>query len=931
MAPHVVGRRAERAALRAFLRRPARGLRAVHVQGEPGMGKTTLWLDAVAAAGRLGYLVLQARPAQPESRLSFAVLADLFAHPEPETVAAMAALPAGQGHGLEAALTGTMGQGARTWHVVGAAVLGLLRSLAAERPVVVAIDDIQWADPASLRVLAFALRRLHDLPVAVLTSQRTDFQRRGDDGDVRLAELEPTVLRVGPLPPPELTRLLAARAHLIPGPWLDRLAMESGGNPFVALEMARATQARGEQGWALPRVGRLALSSSLRTLVRSHIAALDDNGLTLAVVASALARPTIQLLTSAIGDAERVRLGLANAESAGILELRGDLVAFSHPLLAAALYETAARRDRRALHARLAGVVGEPEEHAWHLAHAAAGTDERAASALADAAAVAGARGAPDSALAMLTEAIARSDPAAMEELAHRRVEAARCLLILGRFRDALDQAVDVAGSPVSARTRSDAFHIAGLAALEVSGPVRAGHLIEEALALADDPPERVNLVLRYCALLWPLGRQAEVPGLLRRAIRLARSTHDDQLVARARITLLSDDFVAGRRSAASVLKAIHRAVGDLPTEPFPRWYHGNVAPIHQWADDPVGAQAHWQAIIEHSAETGNELARLEYLGYSADLAVRTGDWDRAVRAAGELTEMPGAAESPIPAAFGHAVLAKVAAWRGELGRAAASATRGLELGEPYPWLRGRNLAALGCVEMARGDSVAAAARLREAAQADPTFIVRRQGVCQVLFDLIEATAAAGALADANQALASVEAHTAVWGEDWARAGLARSRALVDAAEGQLANALPEAVKAVRLHERLPYPLELGRSLLVAGSIQRRLRHQREGRDALSRAERIFTDLGATPWRERAQAELGRIGGRSASPDALTSSEHAVAELVARGLSNAEVASDLVLAVRTVESHLTQIYAKLGVRSRTELARKILLAPNSEI
>ena len=203
--------------------------------------------------------------------------------------------------------------------------------------------------------------------------------------------------------------------------------------------------------------------------------------------------------------------------------------------------------------------------------------------------------------------------------------------------------------------------------------------------------------------------------------------------------------------------------------------------------------------------------------------------------------------------------------------------------------------------------------------------------MCQIFFDLIEATAAAGALADANEALTLVEARTAVWGENWARAGLARSRALVDAAEGELANALPEAVMAVRLHERLPYPLELGRSLLVAGSIQRRLRHQREGRHALSRAERIFTDLGASPWRQRAHAELGRVGGRSASRDALTSSEHAVAELVARGLSNAEVASDLVLAVRTVESHLTQIYAKLGVRSRTELARKILLASNSEI
>jgi DNA-binding CsgD family transcriptional regulator len=175
-----------------------------------------------------------------------------------------------------------------------------------------------------------------------------------------------------------------------------------------------------------------------------------------------------------------------------------------------------------------------------------------------------------------------------------------------------------------------------------------------------------------------------------------------------------------------------------------------------------------------------------------------------------------------------------------------------------------------------------------------------------------------------RDALALLEKQAATWQDGWALAGAARARAAVLRADTELAAALVAASEAVDRHRLLPYPFERGRSLLAAGSIHRRLTHRREARAHLSEALGVFEGLGAGAWIALAQAELNRVGGRAPGVDVLTPSESAVADLVALGLSNAQVAERLVLATRTVESHLTQIYAKLGVRSRAELVRRQL-------
>ena len=527
----------------------------------------------------------------------------------------------------------------------------------------------------------------------------------------------------------------------------------------------------------------------------------------------------------------------------------------------------------------------------------------------------------------MLLEAIDLTDPTSHEELGRRRVDAARSLLTLDRAREALERAEGVAVAPVSDTTRRAALEICSYAALEVSGPEEAARYATEALGLTEDPHQAVDIGERYADLLWPLGRQAELDRTLRWVLRKARTSRDPDLVARATVSLVAGEFVFGKRTARSALRAIERASADLPDEPFPMRVHVKLAQVAQWADDPNRAQANWRAVIEDATRTGNELVRLQFLCYSADLHVRTGEWEQAERAASEGTEEAVAGEAPRISSHAHSVLALAAAARGDLDRARRAARRGLVLAGDYPWLRARNLAALGIVESACGNRAGAADLLGQAAGADPPLLLWRHGACHIAVDLIEAKAAGGVIGDAEAALEVIEGQAARWGDGWVVAAAARSRALVASAQGDLAVALASAERAVALHQRLPYPLEHGRSLLSAGSIHRRMRHLREARAVLERARHIFLELGAAAWKKRTEVELARIGGRAPSHDELTSSERAVAELVGRGLSNAEIGRELVLTIRTVESHLTHVYAKLGVRTRTELVRDLLTGP----
>jgi DNA-binding CsgD family transcriptional regulator len=230
------------------------------------------------------------------------------------------------------------------------------------------------------------------------------------------------------------------------------------------------------------------------------------------------------------------------------------------------------------------------------------------------------------------------------------------------------------------------------------------------------------------------------------------------------------------------------------------------------------------------------------------------------------------------------------------------------------------NLSVLGFLELSLGRPAEADAYLSRAVELERAMGVREPAYFRVVPDEVEALVALGRLDEAEALLAPFEDAGRSLDRAWAMATGARCRALVLAARGDLQGASDAADEAVRQHERLPLPFELGRTLLVSGAVQRRAKRKREARDTLTQALEIFEGLGAAAWSERTRAELARIGGRAASSVDLTPTEARVAELVAGGSTNREAADALFVSVHTVEANLKRIYRKLGIRSRTELA-----------
>jgi DNA-binding CsgD family transcriptional regulator len=167
--------------------------------------------------------------------------------------------------------------------------------------------------------------------------------------------------------------------------------------------------------------------------------------------------------------------------------------------------------------------------------------------------------------------------------------------------------------------------------------------------------------------------------------------------------------------------------------------------------------------------------------------------------------------------------------------------------------------------------------------------------------------------------------HATRAGDPWALAGAARSRGLFAAATGDSPGAFEAFDRALAVLEGRPYPLERGRTLLGLGTVRRQAQQKKAAREALEQALAIFEELGARLWAEKARAELRRISGRASSPDELSGTERRVAELAAQGQTNKEIAAELFMGVSTVEAHLSRVYRKLGIRSRTELGTRLAI------
>jgi DNA-binding CsgD family transcriptional regulator len=913
MPGQVFGRDAELTVLAAFLRGLPGGPGALVLSGPAGAGKTTLLRAAVAEATALGMTVLATQPAGSDVRLAFTGLSDLLG---PELDGLLPRLPPPQRRALSVALQIQDAPGRPPEpHTIAVAVRTALAALAAVAPVLVAVDDVQWLDPPSRSAVSFALRRLVAEPVGLLGALRAASGEPELPLELNRARLPAELVPLGGLSPGALHRMLRSRLGVsFSHPTLSRIEAESAGNPFIALEIGRVLARRGVTRLA----GRdLPIPDTLAGLVDARLADLPAGPrAALELVAVLPGAPPDRYLAAGLPGAD-----LDHAVTAGVLEESEGRLVFTHPLLASAVAGAIPPARRRALHAAAAASATGLEERARHRALAAAGPDAAAADELAGAGAAAAARGAPATA-AELLELSAGLTPAGQP----------------GRIRGRL---LAAAGHLVQAgETRAAAAVLSGLAATAEPGPDRAAALSELAWNLEDDLGESLRLL----------------------DLALAEAGPDPLL--RARISFYRSDFLAMRGDMAAATVAVGQAAAAAEQSGDQALLAASLAQTYLYSvmsgAEADGTQLDRALAIERSgpalvmltppsevaglcwtltgrlADAGRALRRglaraqaegTEY--WQADillrlslLAGRRGD----LAAAAELAEASLEVAEQLDLSQLTSAALYACGWAallaGRVEQVRGCAERGLRLSRRVgdrAYLTGHE-ALLGSLSLTLGDAAGAADRLVPLCDELPG-VGYRLATQFLLPDAAEAAIGAGRPGEARALLgrAGSVARDPVFG-----ALVARGQGILAAAEGRPGDAVAELSRALELHDAVdPMPVEQARTQLMLGGVQRRLKQRRAARETLTAARDAFETAGAPLWAARARAELARVSGRAPAAGGLTETERRVAELIAAGLTNREVAAELFVTVRAVESTLTKLYAKLGVRSRTQLAGRL--------
>jgi DNA-binding CsgD family transcriptional regulator len=924
-----VGRDREMEEVAAFLAAMARGPAGLVFAGEPGIGKTTLWREALQRARERSLIVLSARPVAAEARLAFATLADLL---EPVADDVLAGLPEPQRRALAVALLREdPGDGRLDQRAVGAATISVLTALARTAPVAVAVDDLQWLDRPSAQVLAFAARRLGRLPVGLLACERIgadpnpglEIERALPEGGAKRVVLGPLgVAALHQVVEARLGRTLSRRA-------VARIGQAAGGNPFFAVEIARSLPDNPPPGSAV-----LPLPDNLRGLVPARVAALPERARHALLPAAALRSPAVGLVAAGMGGtAAESRRALEHAAAAGIVEVSGSTVRFTHPLFAAAVYSSARPEERRRAHRRLAAVLDDPEERAWHLALAAEGADAELAGVLDTAAEHARARGAPEAAFELTEQALRLTPPGRVAELRRRSIRAAEYHFHAGEPRRARELLGAVLEQAPTGRVRADALRLLGEILYHEQGFPEAVRLFEQALehgggdavlasaleihlayamnaagdfsgsepharralALAERLGDNARLAeaIAVCAMVgYLLGRGLDEAGI-ERALRL--EDQQRQTTVEMRPSLIAGMLMLydGRLGhACQLLGGLRQRVADRGEESDLPFVSANLAWAECWRGDLAAAAAYADEALEITSRTGLDSLRCSVLAMGSVPVAYAGH--------AEVTRSMAGEALTLASATGYQIASIWARW------------------------------ALAVLSLSLRDPAGAAAAL-----APLTTLVEQEGVAEpvrVMFlaDAIEALAALGQLDRAERLTAMLGQAARRVQRGWALAQAERCRALLLAARGDLAAAAEAAGTAVRCAERLELRLELARTLLVAGEIERRSRRKRSACELLERALEIFEAAGARLWAQRTRAELDRAAPRRAG-SGLTDSEKLVAHLAASGLTNREVAAQLFMSSKTVESNLARAYRKLGIRSRAELGARLASAEREPV
>lgn len=906
MAERVVGRQAEEQAVADFLDVLPRQPCALVIEGEPGIGKTTLWLDALDRARHRGFRTLSSRAAEAESVLAYTVLADLLSDVDDS---AWSDLPPPQRQALEGALLRQrVADQSIDPRAVAAAFVTIIGRLAAENPVVIAIDDMQWVDTSSANAVSYAARRLPAGAALVCTT-------RTREAAARLQLFSPdAVRRIGlqPLSVGELHQVLARRmGRSVARPTLLRIHEIADGNPFFALELTRELGTAG-------RPSGLSLPSSLNELVRSRIGRVGAEDVLLAM--ASLPDPTVPVVARATDSTpDQVVQSLGMAEAQAVVVIDGNQLRFTHPILAHGVYGAAPPRRRREMHRRLAELVAEPELRARHLALSDATGEPRTLEALDSAAELARRRGAPAAAAELLELAIGLGGDSPERQIrsAAHHFSAGDA----GRARTVLERAVE---RPVPARLRAEALRLLGQWSLLDGSSREAADLFDRALRDAgDDDALRALILVPLSFALLNVGQLDRAALSVDGAVASATAHGNPDLLSQAVGMQVLVRFLLGAGlDEAGLQRALELedSQTSVSAQLRPRMHSAILLAGTGRLEE---ARGEFRAIRGGYIERGEESELMIFAFHSGLNEIWRGDFAEASVIADDAMERALQLGRDLPLVVALMLRAAVAAYTGREQAARRDAGEALAVGErcDSPGLVSVwPTTTLGFLDISVGNYDAALGTLEPllrtvnaASEATEIF------VAPFLPDAVEAMVGLGRFTDAEPLIETLERNGRRLDRPWMLATGTRCRAMLQAARGDVSTATGIAELAMAEHQRLPMPFERARTLLLLGQLQRRQRRRDAATATLQEAARTFQRLGTTLWAKRAEGELARgIFGRRRD-QGLTETEERVAELAASGMINRDIAAALFISPKTVEVNLSRIYRKLNIRSRAEL------------
>jgi DNA-binding CsgD family transcriptional regulator len=906
-----VGRERERARIDRLLQDARAGRSgALLMHGEAGIGKTALMRWAIGQA--TGLRVLRARGIETESDIPFAGLAELVT----PLLDRLDDIPDVQAR----ALRGALALGPATPHdrfTVPAGLLSLLAVAAEQQPVLVAIDDAQWLDEPSLEAFLFAGRRLGAEGIAMLGALREGTAVAG----IEVPWLER--LRIAPLGDAEARELLgASQVERLAPIVTDRVVETAAGNPLALLEIPRLFS-DGQRAGREPLEELLRPGTGVERAFRRALDALADGEYRALLLTATAHTGRVDVIEPALRELGLTMDDLEAAESARMVTIGDGEVDFRHPLLRSTAYHAAAAGERRAAHAALAATApaGSPER-ASHLAACAVASDEEVAAALEAAALDARGRGAHATAARDFLRA-AQLTPED-EPRARRLLEAATDAARSGEADHALALLRDAARLASDPLLAADVQRMTGHVEMRRGSPLVAYELLvaEADRVRSRDPRRAAGMFLEASVSHMMTGDMHALVATAERARTLATS-------ADPAIELL----------AMAVIGEAHLALGDVEqgeallsaTEPY--LLEGDPLAIVEvvgmaahsaiWIENFDRAQRIFDRLIAAAREASAVSALIYPLAGRAHMDFRLGRWAAARAEATESVELAQDTGQLPLLAHSLAALAHTEAGMGADDECRRHVAEGLALVARFQGeATGTYLHhALALLELGLGripEAIAALEAVRRAAE----HLQMQPAVVPWAPDLVEAYARAGRRDEALALVADFEARGQRTGSRWAQAATARLRALF-APDAEMRAGFEA---ALALHDGLPMPFERARTLLCFGERLRRARQRAEAREPLKEALETFERLGARGWAERTRTELRATGEQQArraetAAEQLTPHELQIAILVAQGMTNREAAAALFLSPKTIEYHLGQIYRKLDVRGRAQLAR----------